>query len=296
MKKCLVLMIGVVLVLGLSGISLAILDPGTNYGPLDLIEVKAEIYDRGDINLLKVFIESIPHLPGVVVFECDVDNSIGTGSGIGVPGIPIPPCPCKSAVGLDIVVSIFTRRQGDSSGSAIAVGCADNQGTCGRRRESGEWYASISGGGQPIRAIGILRGYLDPTPHAPESGETKDCYTLPWSHIISYANQYQVETSPGSPSNFNFSKARANGYADGKWQVSTWYDEDAPSTDEDDLASGVFPGQTFDINDIAPDWGKADMLVSGGATDLTYCEGNFDGDLDVDGTAAAQFKANFGAS
>jgi hypothetical protein len=38
------------------------------------------------------------------------------------------------------------------------------------------------------------------------------------------------------------------------------------------------------------------MIVSGGATDLTYCEGNFDGDKDVDGGDAAKFKANFGRS
>ena len=178
----------------------------------------------------------------------------------------------------------------------IAVGCADNQGECGRRRESGEWYSITSVGGQPIRAIGTLRGYLDPTPHAPESGETEDCFTLPWGHIIAYANRYQQETTPGDPRNFNYTKARANDYADGKWQVSIWYDADAPSRDEDDVASGFFPSQTFDINDYAPDMGKADMLVSYGPTGLTYCEGNFDHDLDVDGTDAATFKTSFGRS
>ncbi len=152
-------------------------------------------------------------------------------------------------------------------------------------------------GGQPIRAIGILRGYLDPVPKAPESGETEDCYTLPWSYIIAYANQYiNRKHHRETPRILIMSKARANDYADGKWQVSIWYDADAPSTDEDDVASGIFPAQTFDINDYAPDVGKADMIVSGGATDLTYCEGNFDGDKDVDGGDAAKFKANFGRS
>jgi hypothetical protein len=194
-------------------------------------------------------------------------------------------------------VSIYTRQQGDGSGSAIAASCTDNQGPCARRREGGEWYAITSLGGQPIRAIGILRGYLDPTPRAPESGETEDCYTIPWSHIVNYANSHQHETSPGDPKNFNVNKARANGYTDGKWQVSIWYDPTAQTGgDEDDVASGVFPTQTFDINDYAPDVGKADLLVSGGATDLTYCEGNFDGDQDVDGGDAAKFKANFGRS
>ena len=123
----------------------------------------------------------------------------------------------------------------------------------------------------------------------------EDCYTLPWSNIIAYGNKHQRETSPGDPANFNYAKARAN-YANGKWQVSIWYDADAPSTDEDDIASGTFPDQTFDINDYIPNLGKADMDCSLGATDLTYCEGNFDHDLDVDGSDAATMKAQFGRS
>jgi hypothetical protein len=297
MKKFLVLMIGVVLVFGFSSISSAITDPGANYGPIDLTEVEAEVYDRVDINLLKLSIVATPSVPGAIIFEADVDNSTGTGGSMSTIGAPNAPCPCKTEPGFDVIVSIYTRQQGDGSGSAIAASCTDNQGACGRRRESGEWYAVTSLGGQPIRAIGILRGYLDPTPHAPESGATEDSYTLPWSHIIAYANRHQKETSPGSIKNFNYAKARANDYADGKWQVSIFYDPTAQTGgDEDDVASGVFPSQTFDINDYAPDTGKADMLVSGGATDLTYCEGNFDGDQDVDGGDAAKFKANFGRS
>ena len=272
----------------------AIVDPlGDNIGPIDLTEAEAAVYDRGDVNLLKLSIKTTPRLPGVIIFECDVDNSTGTGGTMSTIGAPVSPCPCKTEPGFDIVVSILIRRQGDSSGSAIATGCTDNQGTCGRRREAGEWYAITSLGGQPVRAIGILRGYLDPTPRAPESGETKDCYTLPYSHIIAYANRHQQETSPGDPKNFNFEKAWSNDHADGKWQLSVWYDEDAPSTDEDDVASGAFPDQTFDINDYIPNMGKADMDMSAGATDLTYCEGNFDGDLDVDGSDAATFKTSF---
>ena len=270
--------------------------PSDNVGPIDLLGASAEIYEewRNPPTLLKLAIGTTPHVPGVIIFEADVDNSTGTGGSISTIGAPVPPCPCKTEPGFDIVVSIFTRRQGDSSGSAIAASCSDNQGTCGRRREAGEWYAITSLGGQPIRAIGILRGYLDPFPNSPESGETEGCYTLPWSYIIAYGNIHQRETSPGDPKNFNFEKARANEYADGKWQVSIWYDADAPSTDEDDVASGTFPDQTFDLNDFAPNTGKADMYGSGGAEDLTYCEGNFDHDLDVDGTDAATFKTSYG--
>ena len=84
--------------------------------------------------------------------------------------------------------------------------------------------------------------------------------------------------------------------ANNKWQVSIWYDDVNYATDKSDISSGVIPDQTFDINDWAPNAGKADTLLSGGATDLTYCEGNFDGDKDVDGGDAAKFKANFGRS
>ncbi len=177
----------------------AIVDPpGDNSGPVDLLSADAVSYDRGDVVLLKILIETTPHLPGVIIFEADVDNSTGTGGSISTIGVPVPPCPCKTEPGFDIVVSIFTRQQGDSSGSAIAASCTDNQGTCGRRRESGEWYAITSQGGRPIRAIGILRSYLDPVPHAPESAEMEDCYTIPWSHIIAYANAYQNENTPGA--------------------------------------------------------------------------------------------------
>jgi hypothetical protein len=299
MKKSIVLMIGLVLTLGFSGSVSAITDPGTNYGPLDLTEVEVEVYDRGDLNLLKLSITSTPNLPGVVIFESDVDNSTGTGGSISTIGAPVSPCPCKTEPGFDVAVSIFTRQQGDSSGSAVAASCSDNQGECGRRRESGEWYALTSLGGQPIRAIGILRGYLDPLPASPTSGATEDCYTIPWSHIVAYANSHQQETDPTNPKNFSFVKARANNYVDGKWQVSIFYDDTNYATDEDDVASGTFPTQTFDINDYAPDVGKADTIDSGGAANpawLTYCEGNFDGDKDVDGGDAAKFKANFGRS
>jgi hypothetical protein len=297
MKKiCVLGLIGIFFLLALpSPSSATISDPtGDNIGPMDLIIAGAEVYDRGDINLIKISINSAPHLPGVVIFECDVDNSTGTGGSMSTIGVPVFPCPCKTEPGFDVVVSIFTRQQGDSSVSAIAASCEDTQGPCGRRRESGEWYAVTSLGGQPVRAIGIVRGDIDPTPFAPVSGKTEDCYTLPWSYIIAYANQYQLETSPGDPKNFNYTKARANDYADGKWQVSIWYDDDAPSTDTDDIASGVFPTQVFDINDYAPNTGKADLEVSNGALDLTYCEGNFDYDWDQDGSDAAKFKANYG--
>lgn len=309
MKKSFGLMIVVVLVLGFSGISSAVQvnDGGDSpYGPIDLISADAEVYDRGDTTLLKLTIEAAPNMPGAITFECDVDNSTGTGGQLSQIGTPVPPCPCKVEPGFDVIVALYTRTQGDAALSALASFCEigpalpNLEGTpCARRRESGEWYAVASAAGQPVTAIGVLRGLLDPVPYNPAKPITppattiKDAYTLPWGYIIYYTSSYLQETQPGDPANFSFTKASANNYGDGKWQVSIFYDADAPTTDQDDVADGP---AAFNINDFAPNTGKGDMTVSGGATDLTFCEGNFDGDTDVDGGDAAKFKANFGRS
>ena len=280
-------------ILGFSTQVLAIDDStGENIGSIDLVSAEAEIYERpnGEIRL-KLALSGTPHLPGVVVFECDVDDSTGTGGTLSMLGAPIPPCPCKTEPGFDIAISLFIREQGDSSSSAFCASCTDNQGPCETRRRSGQWYAMTSVGGQPTRNLGVLSGLLDPLPRLPGSGQTEDCYTLPWNQILYYANQNQQETTPGDPSNFNYTKARANNYSDGKWQVSIWYDDDNYDIDEDDVSSGPFPSQTFDVSDWTPDVGKADMLE---ADAKTFCEGNFDGDTDVDADDVTLFKQDFG--
>ena len=80
-----------------------------------------------------------------------------------------------------------------------------------------------------------------------------------------------------------------------KWQISIWYDDDF--SDQDDISDNYPPGDYFNISDWIPDGDgiKADMegpLSFYG----TYCEGNFDDDLDVDGGDAAVFKSDFGRS
>ena len=107
--------------------ALAISDPtGDNvgYGPLDLTEATAVVYDRGDQDLLKLSITLTCKLPGVIVFECDVDDSAGTGGRIGQLGSPVPPCPCKSVAGFDVAVSILIRR----GQSPFCGGCGNPQG------------------------------------------------------------------------------------------------------------------------------------------------------------------------
>ena len=287
MKKVFIGIVSVFFVITTSIMALAISDPigdNASYGPVDLTEATAEAYDRGDQSMMKLSISSTPNLPGAIVFECDLDNSTGTGGSISQLGSPVDPCPCKTEPGFDVAISISIRR----GQSPFCGGCTNPQGgTCERGRESGEWYALVSAGGEPARYLGVIRGLLDPPPKLPGSGQTEDCYTLPWDQIISYAH---IELN-GDPKQFNYQKALDP--VNNKWQVSIWYDPDNYDTDLSDISSGVFPNQTFDLNDWAPNEGKADMVTS---DDLTYCEGNFDGDKDVDGGDAAKFKINFGRS
>ena len=300
MKKSFVSIVCLLLLLGFSGITLAFTDNiGEAIAPcnIDLISAEAEIYDRGDTELLKLTIEASPHVPAVIIFEGDVDNSTGTGGTISQLGAPVPPCPCKTTEGFDIAISLYTRSQGESSTGALAASCTDNSGTCGAQRQNGEWYALDVTAGQPLRALGILRGIADPLPKSPESGTTEDCYTFPYGLIKAYTHQNQTKT--GTPRRFNFPKSQDA--TNLKWDVGLFYDPSATTGDEDDVATGDFPDQTFDICDWGPDGDgtKADVRVTLGAadpSDLIYCEGNFDGDKDVDGGDAAKFKANFGRS
>ena len=218
MKNIFIGILSSMFILTTSIMALAISDPsGDNagYGPVDLIGATAEVYERGDQDLLKLTINSTPHVPGAIVFECDLDDSTGTGGSISQLGSPVAPCPCKTEPGFDVAVSISIRR----GQSPFCGGCTDPQGgTCERGRESGEWYALVSAGGEPARYLGVIRGLLDPPPKLPGSGDTEDCYTLPWDQIISYAH---IELN-GHPKQFNYTKAMDP--ANNKWQVSIWYD------------------------------------------------------------------------
>jgi hypothetical protein len=103
---------------------------------------------------------------------------------------------------------------------------------------------------------------------------------------------YAHQELQGVPKRFNYQKAQD--FNNNKWQISIWYD--AVFADQDDITDG--PSGSFNISDWVPngDGSKADMEMSEGPTDLTFCEGNFDMDFTVDGSDAAEFKANFGRS
>jgi hypothetical protein len=287
MKTYVCCLISIFIILGFSGQGLAVDDNiDENFGPVDLVSANAEIYERADGAIrLKLSVKSSPHLPGAVLFECDVDDSAATGGNMGMLGAPVVPCPCKVTSGLDVTIALFMREQGDTSSSAYCSGCADHQGSCAKKRRTGQWYAMATLNGQPDRAMGFLHGLLDPLPREPDSGETEDAYTLPWDQILQYAH----EELQGNPKRFNYE--RALDLANNKWQVSIWYDSDY--SDQDDMLSGTFPAYSFDVSDWMPDVGTADMQA---ANAMTYCEGNFDNDQDVDGTDAGLFKSNFGRS
>ena len=138
MKRYLLCMVLVLLVIGFSSPALADTDAtGDNIGPLDLQEVNAELYEREDgVTLLKVSVNAVPNLPGVVIFTADVDNSTGTGGTIGQLGAPVGPCPCKTTAGQDITISMAIR-----PGQSKWCGTCDRASetiSCERKRESGE--------------------------------------------------------------------------------------------------------------------------------------------------------------
>lgn len=284
--------VSMVLLLVVSGPSYAgVSDPaGDNVGPVDLTAVdfkaaEALLYTRADgVRLLKISIQATPHLPAIIVFECNVDNAGDLSPLAESFEPPRAPCPCKTASGIDVGVIIFTRTQGDDAQTSFCPGC-QNQQTYTRGRKAGEWYAYASAYGLG-NGLGVIRGFLDPLPSAPDSGKTSDCYTLPWEYIL----QYAYDALAGDPRQFNWEQALNPVH--NKWMISVWHD--AGFADQDDFGDGT---TSLNISDWAPNGSgvMADMEDASYSI-WTYCEGNFDGDLDIDGTDAARFKTDFGRS
>jgi hypothetical protein len=271
---------------GLTVNAAIVTDPtGDNLGPVDLVAARAERYVRGDgVTLLKISLTSTPNLPGLVLFECNADNA---GNDLNLTASivpPVAPCPCKVASGIDVGIMVFTRSQGDTSQTAFCRGCVDQQQqSCSKGRKAGEWYAYASAYGIK-NGLGVIRGFLDPLPGNHE-GWSGDCYTLPWGYILQYAHA----ALEGDPRQFNLEQAQNP--ANNKWMMSIWHD--AAFADQDDFADGT----TFlNISDVVPNGDG--ILVTGvdSADGWTYCEGNFDNDVTVDGGDAVIFKTDFGRS
>lgn len=275
MKKYIVCLMGLVMALGFVGMSSAavVTDPaGDAVGPTDITAIRAEQLERGDgLLMMKVSYTATPSIGGIMIFEADVDSSTGTGGNLSMTGIPVTPCPCKTTAGIDVGIILVNRPQGAASNSAL----------CGTRRETGEWYAIVSSGGSDT--TGILRGYTDPVP---AQSLTSRSYTFPWSHILAYVT-YAI-TNPAE----KFDYASSINPATTRWQLSVWTDPNY-ATDLDDFGDGL---TSFDISDWAPNGdGVLVTSVDDGSVDrLIFCEGNFDGDPDVDGGDASKFKTDFG--
>ncbi|KPJ58074.1 MAG: hypothetical protein AMJ42_03960, partial [Deltaproteobacteria bacterium DG_8] len=62
-------------------------------------------------------------MPGIVVWEFDVDHNGITGTEISLTGVPISPCPCKTCVGFDIAIWKAYRDQGSDSTMSWCLGC-----------------------------------------------------------------------------------------------------------------------------------------------------------------------------
>ena len=260
-------------------------DPtGDAIGAIDLTSAEAEVYTSPDgISRLKLSINTASNIPGVVIFECDVDNSTGTGGTLSMTGIPIAPCPCKTSPGFDIVVLLFTRNQGNNATTAFCNGCTDGSAQpCGKGRKSGQWYAlpAISSG---ANQVGTISGLLDTIPWTPGSGKNSDSYALPWSRILAEI-YFELQ---GNPKRFNWSKAVLP--SNNRWQVSVAYDANY-FVDQDDLMDDSL---YYNLSDWLPNGNgiKADMQTG---DDLTFCEGNFDNDSDVDSQDLIIFKNDFG--
>jgi hypothetical protein len=270
--------------LGLSSAAIVTDPTGDAIGPTDITAIWAEQMRRGDgIDVLKVSYTATPNLGGIMIFEANVDNNTVTGGALSMTGIPVAPCPCKTTAGIDVAIIMLNRDQDENSASAICAGCTDSAAaSCATARHVGEWYAVASY--ESTNTNGVLRGYTDPVPNI---AQTNKCYTFPWSMILTYARD--AISNPAE----QYDYAEALDPSTTKWQLSVWTDEDAPTTDNDDFADGTV---LFNIADWAPNGDGVLVPSIDYATNLTYCEGNFDNDLDIDGADASKFKSDFGRS
>lgn len=282
MKKYFVCVLGLIMVAGFCGLSSAaiVTDPtGDKFGTgaTDITAARAEQITRGDgYTLMKVSYTATPNIGGLVIFEADVDSSTGTGGGLSMTGIPVSPCPCKITAGVDVAVLMMNRIQGPLSSSAMCEGCADSTASCASKRWPGEWYATAIAG---TSTSGVIRGFSDPQPLYTT---TSKCFTFPWDSILVYTRS--TITNPVEIFNY----ADALDPATTKWQLSVW--TDPVYSDQDDFGDA---STFFNISDVVPN-GNGVLANVDVADNLTFCEGNTDGDVDVDGTDAARFKSDFG--
>ena len=280
-----VIVMSIFLVFGWLSLSSAaiVVDPtGDHIGPTDIKAIRAEQVMRGDgVEVLKISYSATPNLGGIVVFEANVDNNTDTGGTLSMTGIPVAPCPCKTTAGIDVAIIMLNRDQAATSASALCAGCTDSStAPCGTTRHYGEWYAVAAYGG--TNTNGVLRGYTDPLPNI---DSTSKCYTFPWAMILMYARD--AIANPAE----QYDYVNALNPATTRWQLSVWTDAAYAPGNEDDFADGT---SLFNISDWAPNGDGVLVPSIDPGINNTFCEGNFDNDLDIDGGDASKFKSDFG--
>jgi len=294
MKKYIVCLMGLVMALGFVGMSSAaiVTDPAGDKvvgskgtGPTDITAIQAEqLAPVAGIDVLKVSYTATPNIGGVMIFEADVDSSTGTGGNLSMTGIPVPPAPVKTTAGIDVQIIALNRDQSAAGNLGICTGSLTGT-AVQRARKYGEYFV-VTGGSGTSDTTGALRGYSDPT--VITTAGTVRSITFPWATLLVYVNneaEYYGE---------RFDYYNAIDPATTKWQLSVWTD---PNYNTDPVKDDFGDGQTyFNISDVAPN-GNGNLVPSVDAgTNLTFCEGNFDFDLDVDGNDASKFKTDFGRS
>jgi hypothetical protein len=214
-----------------------------------------------------------------MIFEADVDDSTGTGGSLSMTGIPVAPlndpAQAKTVPGIDVAIILVNRDQRGSGNVGVCTGLP-----AARARKFGEWF-SVTGGLGSSDTVGALRGYTDPSP---DISKTTKSATFPWATILLYA---KAEARFAGEA---FVYSDALNPATTKWQLSVWTDPDY-GTDQDDFGDGL---TYFDICDVVPNGDGVLVPSVDAGTNLTFCEGNFDFDQDVDGTDASKFKGDFG--
>ena len=145
-KQCLVMIVSIFFVVSLSNTAMAVNDTtGDNLvSGVDLAGASVQTFAPQDSSVppeyVKLGIRMAPgsHLPGLIIWDFDVDNNTATGSGSIVTGILAGNCgggPCKTPAGggFDFFVIMALRDQEDASSTALCGNCTGSPLQCTTR-------------------------------------------------------------------------------------------------------------------------------------------------------------------
>ena len=279
-----VLLISLCILFTIPSVATAVDDAtGDNYAPqIDLLGASAQtFYKEGPdavpsrINL-GIKMTPASHLPGLVIWEFDVDSNSSTG-GSSLLNTTLPTAegggtgPYKEAAGFDLRVVMALRTQAETSDTALCQNCTEDAQSCAMGLVKGEWYATRGDGSTPF-----MRGSIYLSPAWDITWEVQLCVILPWADMISRAI--------GDGADFDLNYAKNNPPA---FQVSLWHD--SAFTDGDDLMDG---GSVLNLADFLPN-GSLDK-ANGEYNLYNPCEHNVNGDQNVDAVDVSSFLSEFG--